>query len=90
MFDSLVSALLKNGARCATRYVSDREVIRATRVCFGGKLPRKGANLEVVLSHGRPNYAEREFIRKCKLAGEPFPVKKVQLKFPKAKPVVAW
>jgi hypothetical protein len=29
---------------------------------------------------GIPNYL-REFIRKCKKAGEPFPVKKIQLKF---------
>jgi len=40
----------------------------------------------MVLTIGRPNYAEREFIKLCKKAGEPFPVKKMQLKFyPKKK-----
>lgn len=55
---------------------------QATRICFGGKLPRKGSKIEVVLTHGRPNYAQRQFIRRCQRAGEPFPVRKVQLRFP--------
>jgi hypothetical protein len=34
-----------------------------------------------VFTIGKPNYEEREFIKKCKKAGEPFPVKKIQVKF---------
>lgn len=79
----LVDVLLATGARKATKYLSDKETIKISRICYRGKLPRKGSNYEFRITIGRPNYEEREFIRKCKKAGEPFPVKKVQLKFPK-------
>lgn len=81
--EQVVEALLYNKARCATKFVSEKEVIRAVRPCYRGKLPRKTSNLEIVLTHGRPNYKERQFIRRCKKAGEPFPVKKIQLRFSK-------
>ena len=81
-FEKVIQALVKARARKATLYLSPKEVIRATRPCYGGKLPRKGSNLEIVLTHGRPNYEERQFISKCKKAGEQFPVKQVQLRFP--------
>ncbi len=84
MYQQVVQALLSNKARRATKYVSEKEIIRAVRPCYKGRLPRKGSNLEVVLTHGRPNYEERQFIRKCKKAGEPFPVRKIQLKLPKS------
>ena len=81
MYDQLLSALVSSGARRATKYLSEREVVKMTRRVY--KL-RKGrplkSPLEVVLTRGRPNYAEREFIRKCKKAGEPFPVRKIQLR----------
>ena len=34
------------------------------------------------LTCGKPNFAERAFVKKAVKAGEPFPVRKVQLKFP--------
>ena len=39
----------------------------------------------LIVTIGRPAYAERHFIKMCKRAGEPFPVRKVQLKFYPAK-----
>lgn len=36
---------------------------------------------DFVLTIGAPNYREREFIKMCQKAGEPFPIRKVQLKF---------
>jgi len=78
----VVDALLTVGARSATLYHSGKEVTQATRVCFGGKLPRKGSKIEIVLTHGAPNYAQRQFIRRCRKAREPFPVRKIQLRFP--------
>lgn len=38
---------------------------------------------EFILTIGRPNYLERRFIKHCKNAGEPFPVKNVIKKFDK-------
>lgn len=61
----------------------EKLVVKATK----RQKPRKGENhTEMVLTIGRPNYAEREFIKLCKKAGEPFPIKKMQYKiYPKKK-----
>lgn len=83
MYQQVINAVIVNNARRATKFVSEKEVIRAVRPCYKGKLPRRTANLEIVLTHGRPNYEERQFIRRCKKVGEPFPVRKIQLRFPK-------
>lgn len=71
-----------NSLRRAVKYVSPKEIIRGTR----GKFFRKGDNIEIILTIGKPNYLEREFIKDCIKAKEPFPVKKIQLQnWPKTK-----
>ena len=84
--EQVVDTLLAAGAHKATKYISEREVIHATRRTYkarSGKrvFPAKNQNVDLVVTIGRPNYRDREFIRKCKAAGEPFPVKKVQLRY---------
>jgi hypothetical protein len=81
MIADVISTLLGSRARTATKYISDKLTIRASRKLYKGKLPRKGSNEEVILTIGRPNYSARQFIKMCKKSGEPFPVKKIQLKF---------
>lgn len=85
MYERLIESLKKSGAWVATKYVSPNEVIRATRKYYRAKPGRyKGhfaKHLDLVLTHGKPNYREREFIRQCKKAGEPLPVKKIQLRY---------
>lgn len=77
---SVVEAVLRTDAIRATKYLAPNQVVRATKRTFKfTKGPRE--NVEVLLTLGRPNYVEREFVKDCKKAGEPFPVKKVQLKF---------
>ena len=83
MYEALITALLKGGAKCATKYVSPSEVIRVTRRVYRHKRGKfHGKPIELVVTHGKPNYLEREFIRQCRKAGESFPVRKVQFKFP--------
>jgi len=42
----------------------------------------------MVVTYGAPNYIEAKFVKVCKKAGEPFPVKKIQFRpFPKKRPV---
>ena len=77
--NNLVEVLSSTGARVATKYVSPCNIIRATRRAYKGKF--KKGNVEIILTMGKPNFAERRFIAKCKKAREPFPVKKIQLKF---------
>jgi hypothetical protein len=68
----------------ATKYVSPTQIIRATKRLYGKKLIRD--RVEIMLTIGKPNYVEREFVKMCKKAGEPFPVKHAQLKLYNPKP----
>jgi hypothetical protein len=83
--DTVVRTLDAANARSATAYISPRRILRATRRLYGGRIDRRRATDEILITIGRPNYAERQFIKVLKKAGEPFPVKKVQLKFPPKK-----
>lgn len=75
----VVRTVINAKAHKATKYLSDREIVRATRRLVRGKIPNS-KNIELILTIGRPNYAERKFIKLCKKASEPFPVRKVQVK----------
>ena len=76
----VVNALSGLKVYSAAKYLSDKLVVRISSVRQNGKLRAKNQNLQAVLVIGRPNFAQREFIKSCKKAGEPFPVKHVQLK----------
>lgn len=79
----VIETLLRSGAIRTTKYLSEKQVVRAT--LRQSKGARKTDNIEIMLTLGRPNYDERAFVKACKKAGEPFPVKKIQFKFKKAK-----
>lgn len=68
---------LLSGKRRATQYLSPSLVIKAAR---RHKPRRNERTVEIVLTVGKPNYAEREFIKLAKKSGELFPVKRVQFK----------
>jgi hypothetical protein len=76
-FNKVVELLLRTECYQTTKYLSDREVIRATRRWKPSKRERR---IELVLTVGEPNYRERKFIKACKKAGEPFPVRKIQMR----------
>lgn len=76
---STIEACIRAGAHRAFRVLSEGQVVRATRPHYKGGPSNR--SLEFVVSVCKPNYAEREFIRKCKRAGEPIPVRKVQLRY---------
>lgn len=76
------------GVRQATKYFSDKEVLNATRKTYGPKGKKrilKGDGVEIVLKWGKPNLAQRQFIKSCKKAKEPFPIKNIQLRYLKIK-----
>jgi len=81
VFAELAECILVGGAYKATKYLNEKLTIKATK-----KRYKKGVvhgALDIVFTVGKPNYVERDFIKKCKKAGEPFPVKKIQVKYPK-------
>lgn len=79
----VVTTLIYNKAVKATKFINEKLIVRAVRKTFDKKI--QPGNIEVILTIGKPNYVERDFIEKCKKAGEPFPVKKIQIKLPKNK-----
>lgn len=70
------TTLVNSEAKTATAYLSPTLVLRITRQGTHQSRDRRQTYLVTV---GQPNHAARAFIRQCRKAGEPFPVRKVQL-----------
>lgn len=64
--------------KSASKYVSPTHVVKATRQ---RKYDRRDKAETFLVTIGTPNFLGRRFIKAVKKAGEPFPVKKVQIKF---------
>jgi len=71
-------AVMGNKVVKATKYISPKLIVRAVRKQFHKRI-QKG-NIEIYLTIGKPNWAEREFVKLCQKAKEPFPLKNIQLK----------
>jgi len=71
-----VKALLESDAKRAVYYIEPKKVVS---VCRRFKASKRATRDDFVLKIGKPNYLERLFVKDCVKAGEPFPVKKVQL-----------
>ena len=76
-FSKAIEGLLSSGARSATVYLSPVLRVTATHI---HKPRARSQSTTIAVTYGKPNYAGREFMKMCKRAGEPLPVKKVQLK----------
>lgn len=75
----VVGALLTDDdVRRATFYGSATFTIKATRMSRPDKRTKREA---YTLTIGKPNFAERKFIKTCHAAGERFPLRRVQLQF---------
>ena len=61
----MVEEILVNGAYKATKYLSDKLTVKATRKRYKGK-SLKGDNIDIVLTVGKPNYEEQEKIKRAK------------------------
>jgi hypothetical protein len=65
----VVDEILLNGAYKATKFLSDKLTVKATKKRYKGKI-RKGENSDIVLTIGKPNFEEREKIKRAKKAGQ--------------------
>ena len=74
----VVGTLIRTGAYSATKYVSPKYTVKATRRY---KLDHRASHVEFLVTLGVPNVVARNFIKQAIKAKEPFPIKKVQLKF---------
>ena len=73
-----VEAVLELNCKRATVYLDEKTVVACTARHPHDDRCRSHA---YVLKIGKPNFVERRFIRLCKEAGEPLPVRKVQIKW---------
>lgn len=77
-YSDVVDAIVLNPTiKTARKYLSPRLVVKATR---HGKFYARGRSQNIVVTVGQPDYKAREFIKAAKKAGEPFPIKKLQLR----------
>lgn len=77
------TAIMDMDARQAVVYQSPYTCVKVTRQF---KPNKRNTRESFVLTIGRPNAAGEKFVKLCQKAGEPFPIRKVQLKFyPKKK-----
>ena len=81
LLGKMANYIIHYGARKVIKYMTEKEVIKATRKLSKGKVDNRSRKVEICFTMGTPNFEEREFIKKLKKAGEPFPVKKFQIKF---------
>lgn len=81
-YAQVCAAVLATGAKTATKYLSPKLTVRGT---LHGKLDKRARRVTLAVSIGSPNYAERQFIKDCIKAREPFPLRDVQLKYPPVK-----
>ncbi len=81
VFGDLAEAILEGGAIQAVKYYSPKLRVKATRRLFNGKIDKRSKEVEILLTVGPPNFYERRFIRQAEKAKEPFPIKKLQLKW---------
>lgn len=87
IYAQLAKTLIESDAHKATKIISDKRTIVATRRLTRGKIykNKRFPETEILFTDSRPNFENRKFIKICKRAGEPFPIKKIQLKFPPKK-----
>jgi hypothetical protein len=72
---TVIEAVMLSDVKKATKYIAPDFVISATRRKYSST-----RHTEVLLTMGRPNFAQRKFIKVALKAKEPFPIKKIQIK----------
>jgi hypothetical protein len=85
VFAELADCILVDGAYKATKYLSEKLTIKATRKrykAYKGKI-LKGHAIDIVFTVGKPNYEEREVIKRHKKMGMAFPLNHISEKFSK-------
>lgn len=80
---TVVDTLIRTRAHRVTKFISPTQVVRATRRLERKRVP-SDKRIEASLHIGPPNFRERAFIKACKRAKEPFPVRKVKIDMPPA------
>ncbi len=78
LLGDLAEILIQEGGRKVIKFLTEKEVVKATRRLYKGKIDSRSKHIEILFTIGVPNYEERKLIKEMKKAGEPFPIKKIK------------
>jgi hypothetical protein len=59
----VVIPILEIGAKKAIKFFDEKTRIKATRKLYNGKIDKRHKSIDIVLTVGPPNWAERRMIR---------------------------
>ena len=77
VFAAVCGALAASGAKTAIKIIDEKTIVKATyRLKPGARNSRE----EMVVTMGAPDYRVARFIKRCKKARVPLPVKKIQFR----------
>lgn len=76
VFGAVIGALINSDAKTAVKYLTPKLCVKAT---WHNKPSKRNRLEHLVVTYGAPGYRQQKFIDLAVKAGEPFPVKKVQL-----------
>lgn len=76
-YAAVCSALMSSTAKTAIKIIDEKTIVKAT---FRKKQNNRNRREEMVVTVGEPEYRIAKFIKACKKAGEPLPVKKIQFR----------
>lgn len=74
----VINMLELTDAKSIIYYLDAETVVKCTRIHKHNKRHRSES---FVLTFGKPNYAERKFIKLCQQAEQSFPVNKLQIRW---------
>lgn len=66
MYDTLIENLVARKAARVTYYKDDKHIIRIVRTKYKYNRGFSRGNLELTITEGKPNFVEREFIKRTK------------------------
>lgn len=81
-FSELAEKILILGAYKATKFLDEKLTVKATRKRFKGRIIKGSKTIEIMFTVGKPNYEERELVKRAKKTGEKLDLK---IKFPPLK-----
>ena len=86
LYGMLIRPLISGTAIKVTKILAPDLTVKVKRRTFGkNKRVSPGKRIDISLTIGIPNFAERIFIKKCLRKGEDFPIKKLLVEYKKGK-----
>lgn len=68
VFSDMAESILVGGAYKVTKFLGPKLTVKATRKRY--KIKHRETQIQIMFTVGRPNYEEREQIKRAKKAGE--------------------